>query len=1151
MIVRDAAEFIEETLALALPFVDTWLIVDTGSVDSTREVVMQFFTTSGMSGSLVERPWVGFAHNRTEALQLAGEVADFALMVDADDLIIGAPQIREAAASKKHPAYLAQFGPHVIFLRPALFDLSHQWEFRGTVHEYAVCIDSSDPLGRLDGEYHFVFRSLGGRSKDAQRFERDIAALEIEHDADPTNTRSVFYLGQSHRDAGNQEKAMHFYKMRADMDGWEEEKYVAALEYARLLERTEAAEDAIVAAYELAHAVRPTRAEALYSLARFHRLAGRWADGYEASKRVLGFPEPADLLFMERDVYAWKIADECALCAFYLGHFDESLAINEELLWNPQVPFVERTRILSNKGYSLSNLRTDSSHSMEREYSEISLVTLDGSNGHEVTMTVTTCRRRELFERTMDSFLSQCTDTHLITRWICIDDGSSSDDQRLMQERYPFFEFIFKSPSERGHVHSMNRLLYEVGSTYWLHLEDDWEFITRGPHISRAIHVLESDHSLVQVVLNKNYAENMDYCDVVGGDVRLTPNGIPYRTHAHLPHGSPGLAQLMSDNPGKLTSAHWPGFSLMPCLIHRNRITPGGAFNPGAGHFEFEMALKLHEHGRRTAFFDDLIMLSLGKLRTDNSPDAPQNAYALNGTTQFRNFENTPVDIVANWSDGTSIASLWSRQFCGGRPWFGASLASMQEQAERHLVVNMPSSEVAIDLKSSYLVHMEPNEGIERYGEWSNPDPSRLAHFRSRRIAMNPFEWHLDCTFDELTTSAPAKSKDLSTVVSAKRFSTGHHLRLDFVHRLKKEGIPIDVWGQGLDVEFADHRGSLPWMDKRDGLFPYRYTIAVENNSEPNYATEKIVDAILSECLTFYWGCPNLGEVIDEEAFIRLPLDDFDAAVEIVRRTIATDEYSRRLPAIRQAKRDILNKHHIAPMLGRFVAGEKFVNALDLHVINLDQRPDRLESFFENFSRVAGQPFVGRIKRFSAVDGKDIELTDEILRIFRGSELPLRRNQTACALSHLALWYETANGDGTPALIFEDDVAPDPDFIPRLIEVAGQLVESSWNGDVVFLDLSYFDDAKRPFQFHQATCEIDESIVMGGTSAYLISAQGAQKLLTIAHEEGIAFGIDTFILRNMHRINCVQATPSLTRAPVARRGGDIVDSDIQYSTDTL
>jgi GR25 family glycosyltransferase involved in LPS biosynthesis len=893
------------------------------------------------------------------------------------------------------------------------------------------------------------------------------------------------------------------------------------------------------------------RAEALYSLARFHRLADRWADGYAAAERIWNMPEPADMLFMERDVYTWKAADELALCAFYLGHFDESLAINEQLLWNSQLPLNERNRILSNKGYSIANLRASSSPSSSpTKFMSIPQV-IELGTVPRVTLTITTCKRRTLFERTMDSFLAMCTDTNLITRWICIDDDSSDEDRGLMQERYPFFEFILKPSSERGHVYSMNRLLYEVDSEYWVHLEDDWEFITQGPHISRAIQVLEEDPSLVQVVLNKNYAENTDYCDVVGGDLHVSSTGVPYRTHTFMPHGSPELAQLLSDNPGKVTSAHWPGFSLMPCVIRRERLTVGGAFNPGAGHFELEIAQVLQTNERRTAFFDDLVMLSLGKLRTDNSPDAPQNAYALNNTTQFRQFPLTPIDIYANWSDGFNIASLWNRQFCGGRPWLGATVDPAAPPARRHLVVNMPRNLNAPDSAASYLVHMEPDEGIRTFDEWTDPDPQQLAHFRSRRIAMNPFEWHLDCTFDELTTTRIVKTRDLSTVVSAKRFSVGHHLRLDFIHRLQEEGIGLDVWGRDLEHEFADQLGPLPWMDKRDGLFPYKYTIAVENNSEPNYATEKIIDAILSECLTFYWGCPNLGEIISDEAFIRLPLDNFDAAVEIVRLAIENDEYSKRLPAIRQAKRDILNKHQIAPMLGRIVNGERFVESLAIHVINLDRRPDRLAEFTDKLIDVAGDAFVDWIHRFSAVDGETLEMTDEIEHIFRGSELPLRRGQTACALSHLALWYEIANGDGRPGLIFEDDVTPDRDFLPRLTEITGQMVEAAWGGDVVFLDLAYFDDANRPFQFHQSLCAIDESVVMGGTSAYILSASGAQKLLTIALDEGIAYGIDTFILRNMHRVSCVQATPSLTRAPVARRGGDIVDSDIQYSGDVL
>jgi hypothetical protein len=36
------------------------------------------------------------------------------------------------------------------------------------------------------------------------------------------------------------------------------------------------------------------------------------------------------------------------------------------------------------------------------------------------------------------------------------------------------------------------------------------------------------------------------------------------------------------------------------------------------------------------------------------------------------------------------------------------------------------------------------------------------------------------------------------------------------------------------------------------------------------------------------------------------------------------------------------------------------------------------------------------------------------------------------------------------------------------------------------------------------------------------------------------------MLRNVHRVRCVEAVPHLVTSPVARFGGPVVDSDIQY-----
>ena len=81
MIVKDEAHIINRCLTSVLPLIDSWLIVDTGSTDGTQTVIREFL--SELPGELVKRPWLNFAHNRTEALEFACSNADYLLIMDA------------------------------------------------------------------------------------------------------------------------------------------------------------------------------------------------------------------------------------------------------------------------------------------------------------------------------------------------------------------------------------------------------------------------------------------------------------------------------------------------------------------------------------------------------------------------------------------------------------------------------------------------------------------------------------------------------------------------------------------------------------------------------------------------------------------------------------------------------------------------------------------------------------------------------------------------------------------------------------------------------------------------------------------------------------------------------------------------------------
>ena len=80
---------------------------------------------------------------------------------------------------------------------------------------------------------------------------------------------------------------------------------------------------------------------------------------------------------------------------------------------------------------------------------------------------------------------------------------------------------------------------------------------------------------------------------------------------------------------------------------------------------------------------------------------------------------------------------------------------------------------------------------------------------------------------------------------------------------------------------------------------PYRYSVIIENIREPNYFTEKLVDAILCETVPIYWGCPNIDRFMDVSGMILCrDAGDIEQALHMVSPT----DYQKRLPALRAIK---------------------------------------------------------------------------------------------------------------------------------------------------------------------------------------------------------------------------------------------------------
>ncbi len=165
--------------------------------------------------------------------------------------------------------------------------------------------------------------------------------------------------------------------------------------------------------------------------------------------------------------------------------------------------------------------------------------------------------------------------------------------------------------------------------------------------------------------------------------------------------------------------------------------------------------------------------------------------------------------------------------------------------------------------------------------------------------------WHFDYDHQGLTNlDLPQKTRLVSCIASGLTQLEGHRHRLDFIKKLEQHFPQVDFFGR--------ERHFLP--DKMDGLLPYRYSIAIENCSQPHYFTEKINDCFLAYTVPVYFGCKNISQYFPEKSFIQIDLADSAGAMKKIRFQLEHDDWESRIEALKEARELVLNKYQ--PLAG-------------------------------------------------------------------------------------------------------------------------------------------------------------------------------------------------------------------------------------------
>ncbi len=285
---------------------------------------------------------------------------------------------------------------------------------------------------------------------------------------------------------------------------------------------------------------------------------------------------------------------------------------------------------------------------------------------------------------------------------------------------------------------------------------------------------------------------------------------------------------------------------------------------------------------------------------------------------------------------GTSV-DRWLRQLLGNIPEWGNYRFDFDPDAKEYdwLVVyhDIPRPKAAWGIEKincppekTILITTEPStitvygrDYLRQFGTViTSQEPWAVSHPNSIHCQPGliwyygfPLEDGEIRTFNDMQqASPPNKSKIVSTVCSSRQGKlTLHYKRYGFTQQLQEVLPELDVFGHGVN----------PMSDKAEVIDPYQYHITIENHVYPHHMTEKLPDIYLGYAVPFYYGCPNAADYYPPESFIYIDINDVSRTLDIIRSTIANNEYMDRLPYVIEARRRVLEEYNLFPMLDRVI----------------------------------------------------------------------------------------------------------------------------------------------------------------------------------------------------------------------------------------
>lgn len=271
MIVKNAENVIRKTIETVLPIINYYTIIDTGSTDSTLEILHNILDNSGITGTIYTESFVDFSTTRNRAFELAGTRADYHLMLDDSFIVVNPTKLLNYIKLGCDMYFIGVNTSNLIYKSNRILKSNKQYRYKFKIHEL-IEPSNKDNVYNIDKNECFIHDDKNVLSilRTRARMNTDIKWLEEElKETNGVYPRTFYYLGMLYDSMDDRERSYSYLTKCISLGKTDQYTFLACMGLANVMLRRRDDWNCIFNVYRKAVAIDPECPTPYYEIGNY------------------------------------------------------------------------------------------------------------------------------------------------------------------------------------------------------------------------------------------------------------------------------------------------------------------------------------------------------------------------------------------------------------------------------------------------------------------------------------------------------------------------------------------------------------------------------------------------------------------------------------------------------------------------------------------------------------------------------------------------------------------------------------------------------------------------------------------------------------------------------------------------------------------